>query len=485
VDRFARAVVAGKYRTLYAAVGKCHAALARIGTDHVRSIPAVDVKLARRSRALGRVVRAPRWTPDEKRLADRFARAIIALRYSSVEAAIPDFRRALVRAGLPDRHSNKGIHRYVEDRTQALGRHVWQRRKPEVPLLTRGEQRVIDRFARRVASGRIAFARRAVPPCRRELAQLAPPSRLPDWSICRHLISRAHDFGRPAWKHPWTEPELRLVLRYAHALEQGKYRSTSDAARACRGAMRKAGLQLFHSLDVVSDKLRELTPGRTKKAARWASSEDRILARFARAIYEGRYAGVPAALPACAEALEKLTADAHPARPRRTLEAVSGRLRRAVSRLGPGPRRRWSESENRAIERYAQAVMRKRFWNVLTAARACWAAVNRLGARGGAPDPAGRARRVTRTLTAVLDRLSERTWQLGRPRRSQRRWSKEERRISARWARRLGLHKQGRLRMSCLTMAGIMQGELGRRGYRRTRTACATETLKRYRSGIT
>jgi len=618
VDRFARALVAGKYPTVAAAVGSCRAALARVRPDHARSVPATLTRLTIRARAMGRVTRFRRWTAAEDRLTGDLARAVIARRYPSAAMAIPDFRQALTRAGLPDRRSNKAIQTHIINRTFALGRRVWKDKwtdaetrvaerfgralargkyrhagaavadcqralaaaglparhpkggvrdkirrcahragmanrvprwspleksiadryaqavargeysdarraagdccrelertglatrrtesavsdqllarclaagwKSKDARLTPGEQRTVDRFARKIASGRIAFAQEALSPCRRELARLRAPVKRTDRAILHHLISRARTFGWQSGWHRWTTPELRLMRRYARALGQGKYPSSFAAARACRDAMKKAGFESRHSKQTLSTKIRELTPGWAQRKVRWRPEEDRLVADFARAILEGRYAGIPAALPACAAALGQLAtraADAPSPRPRHTLESVTARLWEAAFRLGPRSRGRWRKSENRVIDRYARAVIRHRYPSVLQAARVCWAAVNRLDARAVAPGLAGRARRVTRPLVTVHAKLLKRTWELGRARRPQRLWSKEERRISGKWARRLGLHKLGRLRMSCLTMAGIMQGELGRQGYHRTRSACETEILARYRSGIT
>jgi hypothetical protein len=618
VVRFARTIVAGKYPTVAAAIPKCRVALARVRPARARSAPAIEGKLNERSRALGRAERAFRWTSDEDRLADDFARAIIAGRYRKITAAILDFRQALARNGLPDRHTSQGIRSNLVIRTRALGGHIqegrwtdaesrvarrfgralargeytnagaavpdcqqalaaarlparhprdqirdkirrcannaglpnrhwsWSPReyritdryaravargeypsvmkavgdcrrelersgkspiprtafavkrqllartraagwKPRNVRQTPAEKRVVDRFARQVAAGRIASAQAALSPCRRELARLDAPVKRTDRAILHHLVDRAHDFGRPPATRRWTGPELRFIRDYAQALGQGKYPSSLAAARACRQAMAGAGLPLDHSLVVLSVKLREQTLGWTQRKVHWTPEEDRLVADFARSIHEGRYAGVAAALTACAAALEqqrKRAADPSAARPRHTLHAVNMRLWEAAFRLGPRPLSRWRESEKRIIDRYARAVMRHRYPSIMAAARACCAAVNHLDARSAASRLFGRARPMTRPLATVHGLLLKRTWQLGRVRRQQPLWSSEERRISAKWAHKFDQHKRGRLRMNLQTMAGLMQAELRRQGYRRTHSACSTEICLRCQQGI-
>lgn len=478
--RFGRALARGEYANAGDAVPDCQQALAaaRLPARHPRD--RIRDKIRRCASNAGLPGRLWRWTPREDRITDRYARAVARGEYPGVWKAVGDCRRELERSGWsPIPRTASAVKRRLLPRTRAAG---W---KPRDVRQTPAEKRVVDRFARQVAAGRIASAQAALSPCRRELARLDASVKRTDRAILHYLVDRAHDFGRPPVTRHWTGPELRFIRRYAQALGQGNYPSSIAAARACRQAMTSAGLPLNHSLTMLSDKLREQTPGWTPRNVRWMPAEDRVVADFARSIHEGRYAGVPAALPVCAAALEqrKTAADPSAARPRHTLDAVSARLWEAAFRLGPRPRGRWRDSERRIIDRYARAVMRHRYPSIMAAARACCASVNRLDARS-ASGLSGRARPMTRPLGNVHGLLSKRTWQLGRARRHQPLWSSEERRISAKWARKLDQHKRGRLRMNLQTMAGLMQAELRRQGYRRTHSACETEIALRYQRGI-
>jgi hypothetical protein len=68
----------------------------------------------------------PRWSAEELRILDRFARAIMRGAYPTVSAAVEPCRRALERAGLPG-HARV---RAVEDKLRDLVLRPRHKRQP-------------------------------------------------------------------------------------------------------------------------------------------------------------------------------------------------------------------------------------------------------------------------------------------------------------------------------------------------------------------
>ena len=88
-----------------------------------------------------------------------------------------------------------------------------------------------------------------------------------------------------------------------------------------------------------------------------------------------------------------------------------------------------------------------------------------------------------RTLPGVFDQVLTRAKQIAPFQIPHRRWTAEERRIAARWTRKYDLHMRGRLVMNLLTIAALLQAELGRKGYYRNVQACVTEIVTQRREG--
>jgi hypothetical protein len=100
IDRFARAIVSGRYPSIAAATRDCRRALERAGQFGIRTEGGLRAKLRVQARAMGKPEFRSRWNDEELRILDGFARAIIRGTYPTIPAAAARCRRALERAGL-------------------------------------------------------------------------------------------------------------------------------------------------------------------------------------------------------------------------------------------------------------------------------------------------------------------------------------------------------------------------------------------------
>ena len=102
INRFAQAVVSGEYPSIVAAVRICEETLKRAGEFENRTRAGLYITLRTRAINRGLPPSRPRWTPDEMRIVDRFARAIVRGEYATASAVQPRCRHALELAGLTE-----------------------------------------------------------------------------------------------------------------------------------------------------------------------------------------------------------------------------------------------------------------------------------------------------------------------------------------------------------------------------------------------
>jgi hypothetical protein len=126
IDRFARALVSGRYPSIVAATRACRYAVERAGLLGNRTDGGLRAKLRKQALGMRKAGFRPRWSAEELRILDRFARAIIRGAYLTASAAAEPCRRALERAGLPG-HARV---RAVEDKLRHLALELRHKRQP-------------------------------------------------------------------------------------------------------------------------------------------------------------------------------------------------------------------------------------------------------------------------------------------------------------------------------------------------------------------
>jgi len=146
-----------------------------------------------------RLVHEP-WTSAELGILRRFARAVIAGRYSTAAAAVPRCQAAL--AGRHTKHSiTARLHRCLHELGQPVLNLRWS---PE-------EKAVVDRFARAVVRGEYPNVGEALPNCQRERRRVAPTIERTDVAVAWELLCRAYGHGLARRKHLWTDDELPVA----------------------------------------------------------------------------------------------------------------------------------------------------------------------------------------------------------------------------------------------------------------------------------
>ena len=130
----------------------------------------------------------------------------------------------------------------------------------------------------------------------------------------------------------------------------------------------------------------------------WHTKEKRIVVYGARGLWNGRFESEGAALRACRAALARAGFEG-----RRTVEAIRDRIRTESRRLDKPPSRAYyTATENRAIDRFARAVVRHEYRDATAAARVC-------------REFLARCKHVfPRTDVAIAARIWERALELGR-----------------------------------------------------------------------
>ena len=120
INRFAQAVVSGEYPSIVAAVRICEETLKRAGEFENRTRAGLYITLRTRAIRRGLPPSRPRWTPDEKRIVDRFARAVVRGDYTTASAAWTRCRHALERAGFTEHLHGKLLRSRLRQRVHDI-----------------------------------------------------------------------------------------------------------------------------------------------------------------------------------------------------------------------------------------------------------------------------------------------------------------------------------------------------------------------------
>ena len=290
----------------------------------------------------------------------------------------------------------------------------------------------------------------------------------------------------------WSAAEIAVVRRFARGVLSKKYRNAVLAVEPCRAALGPVTRTTWPGLRTRKSVHRRLILvaielGRVKSRVRWKPEEKAVLDRFARAVATGRIRTARGAGKACAEALRRLHRrypEKFAGAPDRKEAGIQGELWPRVAKLcHRWYNSQWSAPERTIVDRHARALVAHRYPHARAAARACCEAINRMHAR--LARRSGRCGPVpaVRTPSGVAEQVWLRARELAPLQLPHRHWSAEEWRVADRWARKHDLHMRGRLRMNLETMAGLMQAELGRRGFYRNVQACVTAIVTRRREG--
>jgi len=163
LDRYVRALMAGRYRHAREAARDCMVDMEKLYRKHPAAIWArtrrkwrtLAERLGEQVHVLGRLWRFARFTPEEKRFLDRYARALVGGRYRTARDAGQECWRAMKRAydrrsarqhelpGVRFPRSVRSVVSLLAQRSAALGRELRNRiwRPAELAVVREGENR--------------------------------------------------------------------------------------------------------------------------------------------------------------------------------------------------------------------------------------------------------------------------------------------------------------------------------------------------------
>ena len=315
------------------------------------------------------------------------------------------------------------------------------------------EDRIIDRYARRLLQGRYPTTRELLPECRRDLAELYARHPGEIWAQCErsdagirvHVSHRATALGVRWSGTPWTHGEDRLALRCARDFTRGRLPSLQAASRACLRALAElptreasaGGLTVRRPAKGVYARVRHWAVKMGWQHARnwWLPEERHRLEVHARALANGEFASGRAAtrhlLAELAGVRGRSNRSGRPV-PVKTFIAAYQRVLTLARVLGRRQVRHWPPEEIRRVERYALRVKRGLYGNLARAARA----FQRATARDPGRHPSFAGMTPAEVYSAAYKRIQRRLLLRGCPPRVFA-WTAAEEAIVDRYARAL------------------------------------------------
>jgi hypothetical protein len=424
LQRYARAVIAGRFRNVREAARALLAARSDLAARHpdaagwraARTLFAVEQRIRARTRKLGRPVVNVQIRPDEARLYDRYARDLAAGRFASTPQAALACRAELERRGEPGGPVDAAQSRRLYHRVR---RQIYYRarsldRKGGRPRWSAGEMQVVERYARAVAAGRYGTLKEAAARLHEVLSRRPggpAAGRRSRQSALVKLEACARRYGRRVTRYPfWSPEESRIVTGYARDVVRGRFRSAMEAGRVCHRefvALRRRypkakWLAVVRSPPVIGRRIWRIARhiGRPRVSIDWDRLERLRLDAYARRIIRGEFSARTAARRYLAD-IDKLRRQ-HPdldwLRVRRSFGAVCSKMVERAHELGrPLQVLDWSPPELALARDYAQAVLTGRFTNAAEASKECTKAIQDLHRRR----PDARWSTVNRTRVAV------------------------------------------------------------------------------------
>ena len=444
------------------------------------------------------------WLPEEDEIVDRHARALADGTFRDISDASRGCARDIERLYESPRRADPhhpvatrarpfdSIRHRMMVRLTALGL-TWTSR-----LLTPSEERVVNRHVQELVRGRHRDTRKAAEACVRELSGASKAvGRVGPLSLAvvkRRIYERARRLKQPWGRTRWSARDAQVAERYARAVVRGSYVNAMLAARACQkelrrldGPARVAGAA-GRPLSAVRHRIRELARAMGRqKAPRWTRPERRVVDRYLRALYAGRFRYIRPAAEACANDLNRRfgqgavrAGSSDGSAGRHSATAVYHTMVHAVMRLGlPRFRGETTPAERRLFEKYARAVSRGGFSDCTEASRACALELGRLNARAGRCSALAAAKLAGRSQPGILSQILLAVGRLnlhipgGK-------WQEDENRLLQQWLNWYERHRRVRRLQPLRTASSGLQEELENLGSRRTRMACQQRLLDEY-----
>jgi hypothetical protein len=290
--RFVRAYLAGRYPTISDAASACAQEFGRLRRLHPeqgwaiapRTVKGLATKIRKSAILAGHKPTRVRWTRQEERTCDRYARALARHRYIDLRLAANDCRRELLR------RSREAVLDRLGRRAREFG---WS--QADVLWLP-FERRIMDASVRRFLSSRELTVNEVARDCHARLCRLAGPvsprsargHRRTFSTILTYLNRRVSASGRTRSAR-WLPEENAVVEDYARRIAGGEYTNHAVAVRECSRALCRcqAALKRKHGGSLVLQRRTREGVGyrlfcverrldRPRPRMWWRPSEDRV-----------------------------------------------------------------------------------------------------------------------------------------------------------------------------------------------------------------
>jgi hypothetical protein len=307
LDRYLALVVARRYPSVRKAAEACRQELRRRGLGE-RTFGTVRCRMILRARQGSFRWPGVHWSDGEKRVLRRHARALLRNGDRSARSIVLACQRDLRRLPLLDRDGilqrpsgGRGfasVYEHVITTAHSLG---WSRQSYG---WASWESRALRRYSRALIEGRFSDAPTAASACRQELVRLArdrsngelrPPRTVGAIVLkMKDLVARTR-LARN--RSRLSRGELRIVERYARAVDRGEYDNWKDAARACvtelnrkvNAAAVRSPLRVRkakgHSMHTIHTRILDVAHRLKLRGPRrvlWTDAEERVCAAWMR-----------------------------------------------------------------------------------------------------------------------------------------------------------------------------------------------------------
>jgi hypothetical protein len=529
LNRYARAVVEGRYKTAAEATRAAMPELARlwpkappvVGAGLPRPFEGVFQRMCILTRRLGQPRPETVWFPAEDRIVARFARRVLGGEFRSARAASPEchselsslYGRLRGARGLRLARSAQRTHGAVHIRLILHLQRLGQRGPRRWPW-TEPEKRLAAKWAQKhdetVKAGTPWRVSDTIEMLRAELKQRG--MRVRDVESCRHALGKLARFHAPraprilgrVWHGPadevtlaaltrFREAESALMERFARIVVRDPDHWVSQAARDLLAGLRQLQEQASRDHPGVAFQLRwrtimtvrsllwrrAKTLGMPRLLVRWTPAEDRVLDAHTRSLLEGKYHRITDAAKACLEEIRRSHRIDRAGFPDlRSLRQVCARIDRFALGYGvPYRAADFTAAEMRIIDRHAPMVASGKYKAPLEAARRCYPELKRLWQKAARRIRPPLANLAGRDFEPVHARMGLRAREFGYRGAVRRRWLPAERRIAAQWLRRYKHFLDSDTPWTISDTARSLHESLLRQGFRRTEAACHDELL--------
>jgi hypothetical protein len=424
VDRHIRSLARARVgrRGIWAIIRSCHSALRRLHAAHPRAVwaqkertkLATELELHARAGRLRQRWTGAWWTRQENSLIESHAQALARGRFKlSPDAArhcLDELEQLRARDPRVAARTLVGVEDRIRRRARRLG---W------TCLWSPQELQALEPYAQALVTGECRSATEVWPAL---LADRRSLRERPAQAVLYALRKRARALGRPPQAGAWVGKEAQRLDWYVNQVVKRRIASATEAARAFlaeREQLRRSSphanwLNIRRTLQGVLGEICKRVQrlggvtgiprfDRASHSAVWTRPELRLLDRYARALANGRYPSVRAAVPLLQRELAELRRQGKGGPKARGYDGIMNKLLARSRELGRRALKLvdFAPEEERVIGAYARAFRKGRYPSVQAAVRACRREFARLRRRR--PRPGWLA--VSRTFSSIASRL--------------------------------------------------------------------------------